>query len=443
MKVLLVDDEIFTIRMLQNIIPWKELGLELTGYAQNGEEAYNMVLKDFPDIIISDIKMPGMNGLEFLNRIHSVGPGIKTILMSAYADFSYVKEGMKLGCCDYIVKPVDELELEQALRKAVSEIQGQKEQEKVVSKSVKQLENINLYHYMSTGHGFNKIKKMKEQYRTKMECYTVFMIQLSSSTIDEYNNAANIEMGREGYVSNILEHILSSWSAEYTIFDYEEGRWTVILETDSSVCQHKIAACIISSLFEETGIHVNICFSTIGQGLEQLPKLYEEVQDLSKYSFYMGEEEILGYGYNCSKEEIDQIRDIGISREMQKAVRDSEESGSTLSGKSKKLYTRTVEESLRLIEGRYNENLSLEEICAQIAVSKSYFCYLFKRETGMSVWNYLTVVRLQHAKELLENTDLKSYEIAFQVGYDNPSYFSKLFKKYENMTPNEYREGRK
>lgn len=58
----------------------------------------------------------------------------------------------------------------------------------------------------------------------------------------------------------------------------------------------------------------------------------------------------------------------------------------------------------------------------------------------MSIWNYLTEVRLEHAKELLKTTDMKSYEIAFAVGYENPSYFSKIFKKYENMTPNEYRE---
>ncbi|MGN0311563.1 MAG: helix-turn-helix domain-containing protein, partial [Lachnospiraceae bacterium] len=95
---------------------------------------------------------------------------------------------------------------------------------------------------------------------------------------------------------------------------------------------------------------------------------------------------------------------------------------------------------LDIIKEKYNRNLSLEDICQEVSVSKNYFCYLFKRETGMSLWNYLTVVRLQHARELLEKTDLRSYEIAFQVGYENPSYFSTLFKKYEHMSPNEYRE---
>ena len=105
--------------------------------------------------------------------------------------------------------------------------------------------------------------------------------------------------------------------------------------------------------------------------------------------------------------------------------------------------SRPVRESLAIIEKCYRENLSLDEICGQIAVSKNYFCYLFKREMGMSLWNYLTVVRIRRAKELLEKTELLSYEVAFQVGYDNPSYFSRIFKRETGMTPNEYRLAKK
>lgn len=111
MKVLLVDDEIFTIRMLQSLIHWKELGLEITGCAQDGQEAYEKTVRENPDIIISDIRMPGMSGLELLKKVKQYNGGIRVILMSAYADFSYVQEGMKSGCCDYILKPVDEGEL--------------------------------------------------------------------------------------------------------------------------------------------------------------------------------------------------------------------------------------------------------------------------------------------------------------------------------------------
>lgn len=110
---------------------------------------------------------------------------------------------------------------------------------------------------------------------------------------------------------------------------------------------------------------------------------------------------------------------------------------------SVKQYSKPIRESLSLIEKNYKSNISLEEICEEVAVSKNYFCYLFKRETGMNLWNYLTMVRLQHAKELLRDTELHSYEISFAVGYENPSYFSKLFKKYEGMSPKEYRRRKK
>lgn len=204
MKVLLVDDEIFTIRMLQSLIHWKELGLEITGCAQDGQEAYEKTVRENPDIIISDIRMPGMSGLELLKKVKQYNGGIRVILMSAYADFSYVQEGMKSGCCDYILKPVDEGELETSLRKVVLEIQGQKEQEKVISKSVEQLDKIRLYQYMKTGHGKNKLKKPGQPYPVKFQRYSVFLMQIDPDTIDEYNASRNIEMGEEGYVTRIL-----------------------------------------------------------------------------------------------------------------------------------------------------------------------------------------------------------------------------------------------
>ncbi len=151
MKVLLVDDEIFTIRMLQTLIPWEKLGMEVIGYAQSGEEAYEKTLREHPDIIISDIRMPGMSGLEFLRRVHYYDENIKMILMSAFADFSYIKEGMKLGCSDYILKPVDENELEQVLARVAAEIRGEQKRLETVQKSARQMDRLQVYQYMCSG----------------------------------------------------------------------------------------------------------------------------------------------------------------------------------------------------------------------------------------------------------------------------------------------------
>lgn len=513
MKVLLVDDEIFTIHMLQTVIPWKSMGLEVIGYAQNGEEAYEKTVKENPEIIISDIRMPGMDGLEFLKKVHNYNPGIKTILMSAYADFSYVKEGMRYGCSDYILKPVDEEELEQTLRRVAFEIHGENEQKEVISKSAKKLNSIHLYHFMRSGHRKNKILDIWQGYR--MFGYRVFMVQVSNMTMEEYDSTTNIEIGNEKYFVSALEQVIASFGLKHIVFDYEEGNWFFLIEDSKQVDAVEIARQMIDEIRTSIGVKLNVCFSSLGERLEELPGLYKEVCNLGKYSFYVGEKNILGYGYNCNKGELNEVRDIGMMREMEEAIRlgekgkalellnealetsleyspvnwkqiyefcyqivlsvrktVSEDKMETLSyeelasrqslkelktkmlevlsylpeeqeQKSAKSYSKAVRESIEMMEADYSRNLSLEDICTQISVSKNYFCYLFKRETGMSVWNYLTVVRLQHAKKLLDETELRSYEIAFQVGYDNPSYFSKIFKKYEGLTPNEYRDRKK
>ncbi len=427
-KVLLVDDEIFTIRMLQNIMPWAELGMQVVGYAQNGTEAYKKTVTERPDIIISDIRMPGMDGLEFIKKVRDFDSGIQTILMSAYADFSYVKEGIRLGCSDYILKPIDEVELEQVLQKVTQEIRGKKEQEKALQRSEERLGQMNLYQYMKTRYRKNNVWKSKRF--SWMQGYCVYMLQLHNATIKEYDNSSNIQMDHEKYITSILEKLLLSYQRQFQIFDYEEGCWIIILGGGEDFKREDIAWDMDACMKKEAGLQMQISFSSIGGNIDELPALYDEVCNLSRYSFYVGDTNILGYGYNCKKEELDEVRHIDMIRELDFAE-DSLQTGT---------YSKPVRESLQLIETKYDQNLSLEEICREIAVSKNYFSYLFKRETGMNLWNYLTTVRLQHAKQLLEETELKSYEIAFQVGYDNPSYFSKIFRKYENMTPNEYRE---
>jgi two-component system response regulator YesN len=102
-------------------------------------------------------------------------------------------------------------------------------------------------------------------------------------------------------------------------------------------------------------------------------------------------------------------------------------------------YSQLVREGMDFLATRYDQNISLDEICRHLTISKNYFSYLFKRDTGVSLWAYLTGVRMRRAKALLRDTSLKSLEIAYQIGYDNPSYFSKLFKKLNGQTPNEYR----
>ena len=506
MKVLLVDDESITLKMLKSIIAWERLGLELLDTAQDGDEAYRKILVEMPDIIISDIRMKNMDGLELVKKVLELSENTKIILMSAYADFDYVKEAMRLGCSDYILKPVDEQELERSLRSAIEQIRGKAYEKKMKEESEEKLRMLELFKYMRGFGNKNKIVQNKNRYGFRFENSALLLIQQKSDSMDEFDSASNMELLGNKYAAALLRDVAAGRYHKKCLV-FEDDAWFLLLEETEEEELLDLIGEIIAVFHQELEMQVMVCFRRNCAGLDELPMAYEQVISLSKYGFYIGDEQILGYDYNCVGQEIDELRRLGIFREMEQAVlaRDKEslyrllEEAFELStiyqpgakqdiydfcnktlyllkkdisykelleyhslselkqfmkniisgigdephaGENKK-YSKPIAESLKLIEERYNENLSLDEISNAISVSKNYFCYLFKREVGMSLWNYLTTVRLRYAKKLLEETDLKAYEIAFQVGYDNPSYFSKVFKREEQMTPNEYRDRKK
>lgn len=129
-KVMLVEDEELIIQGIQKLIPWDVLGLELTHTAYDGEEALRFWDEEPVDIIITDIEMPEMNGLELLERIRKKSEKVKFIILTGYEKFTYVKEAIGIGVEDYLLKPINEHELESRLRETIRKIEYE-EMEKV------------------------------------------------------------------------------------------------------------------------------------------------------------------------------------------------------------------------------------------------------------------------------------------------------------------------
>jgi two-component system response regulator YesN len=103
-RIIIADDEILARVGIKSLIPWREHGYELIGECENGKKAYDMAKELLPDIIVTDIKMPVMNGIELIRALKAENKDIKFIVLSSYDDFEYVKEAMKLGAEDYILK---------------------------------------------------------------------------------------------------------------------------------------------------------------------------------------------------------------------------------------------------------------------------------------------------------------------------------------------------
>src|SRR5690625_578904 len=125
-RVLLVDDERTILEGISNIIDWESLGTTLCGTAKNGIEALEFIKKNNPDIVISDIMMPGLDGIALLKQVYQTHPHMKWILLSGYGEFEYAQTAMGFGVRHYLLKPSNEEDIYHALKEIVHDLRQEK-----------------------------------------------------------------------------------------------------------------------------------------------------------------------------------------------------------------------------------------------------------------------------------------------------------------------------
>ncbi len=520
LKAMLVDDEVLTIKMLESIVDWSRYGIGIVATATDGAEALEKYQSFFPDIIITDIRMPNLDGIEFIRRVHAVSTESEFIFISAYADFNYVKEAIRLGGANYILKPIDEVELEKTLQAIVMKISDKTIAKRLVAKDEQNRKKLLLYDYMKTGRLADAARQAFLEYAASGSPFVVASVNPNEETVNDYVGLNSFTGEQMHYLLGRMQEGIER-SCACVLFKYDGSAWTAILFSDS--VQQVVATCesLLQFLHGQFGIRARIAFSRPARRIQELPALYGQVCQYVKYSRYVDRTGIFGYGYNCSEDEFDKIKLSALTSNMREALKqrnkieigrilnsvfrmseninpkylhdiyefcfltilgirealrpspEAAEQGAALTAtyedilgipslqqlekfmvgaaallsapprtESRK-YCELVENGIDFLEKNYNRNLSLEEICEHLSVSKNYFCYLFKRDTGVSLWAFLTKIRIVRARAFLENTDWKNYEVAYNVGYDNPGYFNKLFKKYTGKTPSEYRAGKR
>ena len=133
-KVFLVEDEIVIRDGIKNSIKWEKEGFEFVGEAGDGELAYPMILKEQPDILITDIKMPFMDGLELSRLVKQELPDIKILILSGYDEFEYAKEAIRIGVAEYLLKPVSSIKLLEVLHSVTSAIVQERQEKELIRK---------------------------------------------------------------------------------------------------------------------------------------------------------------------------------------------------------------------------------------------------------------------------------------------------------------------
>ncbi|RED60576.1 response regulator [Cohnella phaseoli] len=425
-KIMLVDDEVWVRRSLKEQIRWNFLKAELVGEASDGESAYRMALELKPDVILTDIKMPLMNGIEFMERINADLPHLKIIVISGHAEFEWIRQAMVHRAVNYILKPIGEQDLNQSLSAAIRDIEKlrmereeQLQLKGALNQSLPALKeqylNAMLTEQQVTSARF---QRLMAQLNLRVECHAFHMAVVH---IRHYDRLAEEKFeGDDQLLYYAIDNIIGMLrfdSISLLSFRSSAAKNEQILfigylpGTSPNACAdyaEEAVGQVRSSL--KSALNADTC-AGIGKGYfqpEDIPNSFLEAAHALKYAKSGNGPETIFFD-EIKKKEKDPKDDL-------------------------------VENVAAYIKENFKEQITLESVAQRFAVNASYLSRIFKSESGENFIDYVTRLRIEKASKLMLNPHLKTYEIAEIVGYENTNYFSKVFKKAVGFTPTEYRE---
>lgn len=388
-KILFVDDDAIIRRTLPGRIPWETYGWELMYTARDAMEALDYLKNHEPDIILTDIKMPGMTSIEMASIAMDYYPNLKFVFLSGYKDFEYAQQVLKLNAVDYLTKPFDNDQLTAALKKAEELYKKEQNVNYILNEKYPQIKR----NYIS--------RLMQEQFQQMDDSFfKAFDINLTNGL----GIACFIEM-RYGEPS--------SYDAIHASLEAYCTQLTARYKGSFFFCMDNLQIFMIYT--NNDSLEPSSLYSQLSLLEAEITSYIQGVLGYEVAAFYHGS--IMNNFY-------------GLYGSYQAALQDMNSNLNNL-----------LLSVRHYIEQNYGDcDLSLQQIAAHFHVNHCYLTSIFKKQFDTNLYDYLIKIRMEKAAEMIVNTDLKNYEIAAATGYKNPQYFSLSFKKYYNCTITQYRE---
>lgn len=298
-NVLIVDDEPAVLQGMASIIDWESFDLKIAGFAQCGTEALEMILKEDIQILITDIKMPYMDGLELIKEIRKEGRNIKCIILSGYDDFLYVKEAAKLGIENYLLKPLSELELVSTLKTTLQKIQQEHFMESGVREGMSIIKSNILQRWVTNNIDQNELQERAELLSIDLTCSKYVVVIIKDITVS-YDNA---QSGRKWNTSQktvlkALEKLFSSNPLCMTFIDIDQD--IVILVTNTNEQQDlSIRNTILPGCMRELQTNFKVdTYVTIGRDVHAFHDVhlsYTSAKSLQEYHLIQPTSSIMAF----------------------------------------------------------------------------------------------------------------------------------------------------
>lgn len=234
-KALLVDDEVNILKNLTIVIPWEEIQVELVGTARNGVEALEMVKEHNPDLILSDIRMPVMDGLEFLRELRKLGNTSEVLMLTGYQEFEYARVALQNRVRDYILKPINYDELEATLRRVADNIRSTRKEKKMEERRIGKMISLAYEKMMfDVIMGFSSANSgyflIDDDIHVDQLVYTMLLIDLDGYAQRTVTWTENERKLWNFAVRNVLQDALQEDWVKYAVHQTREGEWCLVLQ---------------------------------------------------------------------------------------------------------------------------------------------------------------------------------------------------------------------
>lgn len=501
-RVFIVDDEPFIIEGLYDIIDWAEVGLEIVGNASNGQKALEALKETSVDILVTDISMPVMNGLDLIREARIIHPDLKVIVLSGFDEFAYLKEGMMLGIENYLLKPINIKELKATLHNIVQKLNTYKEIRLVQDYNTQILKDNTLHRWLTQQIaplefserldllGINLDRTYIAASVLRVESDSTKIFEFISMQVEPYDWITlfsdmdgdivmlaamdDADRGRMELIHLLqllqtvlhdrslrisigsVEHLPDQAGQSYTtakkaqeyfwiypereLIDFNELPLSKgIQKVDFSMIDWSAyAKLIVAKDQENLRLQIESDFKRI-QGLPGI--MPHDFQDIAFEMVIRFKMELKAIRHT---EELDvynqafhKIRNAETIDDLEAVMQVIAEI--TIGFLISDIKSPIVQQVLKYIHQSYAEELSLKMLGAHYHIHPVYLGQLFHREINETFTEYINRYRIEKAKELLKTTHLKVNVIARDVGYWEPGYFYKQFKKYVGISPMDYR----
>lgn len=521
MKVIIADDEVHICSLIKHRIDWERLGLTLLGVFNDGKQVIEQFQKEPADILLCDIEMPVMNGIEVIKYVRENHQACQCIILSGFRNFEYAHSAMKYGVTSYLLKPIDKDELNRTLETAIGRL---RDTAAARDRLIDHSSRLGLFEMLGALSPADDIVSINRRFKYSFSA-GVFNVIYAVLTGLDYRSEYLPQI--YGIFESALRGRMREFCHDYECYRVSPVCFLVVLnysEPDGALMRLIYDRTLRDALTEIDGKTQCSCYIGVGPGtahIHELDRCREAAQTAVCRRFSSPDVKIYfansdeaakssGESFEFTREQraeflriVEAIEPDSVAGWVDDCFRANErrfqadgclvssffyktielflstmdtvtpsggdrnkfhEDASKLFDSSKslnelrigliKLLTGEIEQKLlekrtnvslyaqqakNYIQRHYAEAITLRQIAEYLHISEVYLSVVFKNEVKMNYSKYLAEVRVERAKELLKERDMNLTQIANAVGYENATYFSRIFRKVTHINPGEYR----